>query len=164
MTSDAPIASRSPIATPHGLYRLVAIAEAVSWTLLLAGLAVRAISGEGAGVSVGGGFHGFVFLAYAGTAVLMTIHQRWRPGVAAVAIASAVVPYATIPVERWLRRTGRLDGAWRLEATDDPRDARPLDRLVRSLLRHPVAFAIGAIALVAVVFTVLLVVGPPGGR
>ncbi|MFM2475361.1 hypothetical protein, partial [Burkholderia cenocepacia] len=61
----------------------------------------------------------------------MTIHQRWAPGVAIVAIAAAIVPYATIPVERWLRRSGRLDGAWRLEATDDPRDGRPLDRLVR---------------------------------
>jgi integral membrane protein len=162
VTSAAPTASRWPLATPRGLFRLVAIAEAVSWTLLIAGLVVRALTGAGAGVSVGGGFHGFVFLAYAGTAVLMTIHQRWSAGVAVVAIASAVVPYATIPTERWLRRTGRLDGAWRVEATADPRDARPLDRLVRTLLRHRVAFAIGAIALVAVVFVVLLVVGPPG--
>ncbi len=162
MTAAVPTASRSPFATPHALYRVVAIAEAISWTLLLGGLLLRALTDVGVGVSIGGGIHGFVFLAYGATAVLMTIHQRWSAGTAIVAIASAVVPYATIPTERWLRRSGRLDGAWRLEATADPRDRRPLDRLVRTLLRHPVAFGLGAVVVVAIVFTVLLVVGPPG--
>lgn len=163
MTSAAaPLASRSPFATPHALYRVVAIAEAISWTLLLGGLALRALTGITVGVSIGGGIHGFVFLAYGATAVLMTIHQRWGAGVAIVAIVAAIVPYATVPVERWLRHSGRLDGTWRLEATDDPRDGRGLDRLVRTLLRHPVAFGLGAVVVVAIVFTVLLVVGPPG--
>lgn len=162
MTTAVPTASRSPFATPHALYRVVAIAEAISWTLLLGGLALRAATGIAVGVSIGGGIHGFVFLAYAATAVLMTIHQRWAPGVAVAAIAAAIVPYATVPVERWLRRSGRLDGPWRLQATDDPRDQRPLDRLVRTLLRHPVAFGLGAVVVVAIVFTVLLIVGPPG--
>lgn len=164
MTSAAPTASRSPFASPHALFRVVAIAEAISWTLLLGGLALRAAFDLSIAVSIGGGVHGFVFLAYAATAVLMTIHQRWGAGAAVVAIASAVVPYATIPTERWLRRSGRLDGPWRLDETADPRDRRPLDRLVRALLRHPVAFGVGAVAVVAVVFAILLVVGPPGGR
>ncbi|MFC7430722.1 MULTISPECIES: DUF3817 domain-containing protein [unclassified Agrococcus] len=164
MTTASPAASRSPFASPHALFRVVAIAEAISWTLLLGGLALRAALDLSIAVSIGGGVHGFVFLAYAATAVLMTIHQRWGAGAAIVAIASAVVPYATIPTERWLRRSGRLDGPWRLEQTDDPRDRRPLDRLVRTLLRHPVAFGLAAVALVAIVFTILLVVGPPGGR
>ena len=162
MTAAVPTASRSPFASPHALYRVVAIAEAISWTLLLGGLALRALTDVAIGVSIGGAIHGFVFLSYAATAVLMTIHQRWHAGVAVVAIAAAIVPYATVPVERWLRHSGRLDGAWRLETTDDPRDRRPLDRLVRTLLRHPVAFGIGAVVVVAIVFTVLLIVGPPG--
>lgn len=164
MTTASIPAGATLAGSPRALFRTLAIAEAVSWTLLIGGLVLRAVTDWGLGVTIGGGIHGFVFLAYGATAVLLTVHQRWGAGAAVLAIGSAIVPYATIPVERWLARTGRLDGPWRLEATDDPRDARPLDRLVRTLLRHPVLLALALLVAVAALFTVLLIVGPPGGR
>jgi len=147
--------------TPKQLFRVAAIAEAITWTLLIAALIVRATTGFALGVTVAGGIHGFVFLAYGATAVLLAVNQRWHPGVAATAIGSAIVPYATIPVEVWLARSGRLDGQWRREETDDPRDHTWIDRTMRWFLRRP--FVLVALIVIAVValFVVLLLAGPP---
>lgn len=153
--------------TPRTVYRSVAVAEAVTWTLLIGALVVRAIIGEdrgGIAVTVGGSVHGFVFLLYGATAVLTAVNQRWSVGVGALAVVAAVIPYATIPVEIWLARSGRLDGVWRREATDDPRDRRPLDRLVRWMLRHPLLLIVLVVVVVAALFTVLLLLGPPVPR
>ena len=146
--------------TPLALFRTLAVAEAISWTLLITGLILRATTDVDIAVTIGGGIHGFVFLAYGATAVLIAKNQRWKPGPALVAI----VPYATIPAEIWLHRSGRLDGAWRLEVGADPRDGAWHDRLMRALLRRPWILAVLVVALVAVIFVVLLIVGPPGGR
>ena len=150
--------------TPQSLFRVLALAEAVSWTLLIGGLILRATSDLAVAVTVGGGIHGFVFLSYGATAVLVAKNQRWGPRAAVIAIGSAVIPYATIPTERWLRRSGRLGGAWRLEGTDDPRDGIWHDRLLRLLLNHPVRFGTGLVLVVVVIFVVLLTLGPPVPR
>ena len=147
--------------SPRTLFRALAIAEAITWTLLISGLILRATTGIAVGVSIGGGIHGFVFLAYGATAILLAINQRWHPGVAALAIGSAIVPYATIPVEVWLARTGRLDGDWRRGQTDDPRDATPIDRLARWFIRHPVLLVVALAAAIVLLFVVLLSLGPP---
>ena len=146
---------------PKSLFRLAAFAEAVTWTLLIAALIIRAVTGFAPAVTIAGGIHGFVFLAYGATAVLLAVNQRWHPGVAAIAIVSAIVPYATIPVELWLARTGRLDGEWRRETTDDPRDKAWIDRLARWFIRHPVLLILAIAAAVVVLFVVLLSLGPP---
>lgn len=149
--------------TPLTLFRTLAIAEAISWTLLIAGLILRATADLAVAVSIGGAIHGFVFLAYGATAVLVALNQRWRFAPTFVAVASAVIPYATIPTEIWLQRTGRLRGTWRLDDSGDPRDRRPVDRLLRFFLRRPWMLALVLVAVVALVFVVLLIVGPPGG-
>lgn len=150
--------------TPLNLFRVLAIAEAISWTLLIAGLIVRATTDLAVAVTVGGGIHGFVFLSYGATAVLVARNQRWGVGPTVVAIASAVIPYATIPTELWLHRSGRLAGAWRLEQTDDPRDAAWHDRLMRWFLNRAWLLAVLIALAVAALYVVLLIVGPPGGR
>jgi integral membrane protein len=150
--------------TPDRLYRVLAIAEAITWTLLIGGIIARALGAPGVVVTIGGGIHGFVFLAYGATALLVAINQRWHPGVAVLAVASAVVPYATIPMEIWLHRSGRLEGAWRLDATDDPRDRRWYDRLMRWFLRRPVVLVLLLAVAIVALYVVLLLAGPPGGK
>lgn len=151
--------------TPRSFYRVVAIAEAVTWTLLIAGLLLKYLFDAGdLGVRVGGTIHGFVFLAYAVTAVLVGVNQRWRIGLIALGVITAVIPYATIPFDRWLEKNGRLDGDWRTTATDDPRDQGWIDRLLRWFLNHPVVLAVLLVVGIVAVFTVLLIIGPPGGR
>ncbi|MBS0023725.1 DUF3817 domain-containing protein [Microbacterium paraoxydans] len=150
--------------TPGRLYRVLAIAEAITWTILIAAMIARAVGAPGLVVTVGGGIHGFVFLAYAATAVLVALNQRWHPGVGVLAVVSAVIPYATIPMELWLHRTGRLAGDWRLEATDDPRDRRWYDRLMRWFLRRPWVLAVLLVVGIVALYVILLLVGPPGGK
>jgi len=147
--------------TPQQLFRTAAFAEAVTWTLLIGALILRAVTGFAPAVTIAGGIHGFVFLSYGATAVLLAVNQRWHPGVAATAIASAIVPYATIPVELWLARSGRLDGQWRREETDDPRDKTWVDRTMRWFLHRPIVLIALIAVAVVVLFVVLLSAGPP---
>ena len=150
--------------SPRRLFGVLALAEAVTWTLLISALVLRAATADGWAVGPAGGIHGFVFLAYAATALLVAINQRWTLGVAALAVASAVIPYATIATELWLARSGRLAGGWRREATDAAGDHTVIDRLARWFIRHPVLLITVAVVGVAALFTMLLIVGPPGGR
>ncbi len=147
--------------TPRHLFRTLAFAEAVSWTLLIAGLITRQVTGWAPAVSISGAIHGFVFLSYGATAILVSKNQRWSVGVIFVAVFSAIIPYATIPTEMWVQRTGRLNGAWRLAPTADPRDARWHDRVYRFLITHPVLTGFGMLAAVVVLYVVLLILGPP---
>ena len=150
--------------TPASLFRVLAIAEAISWTLLILGLILRATTDLAIATTIGGSIHGFVFLSYGATAVLVALNNRWRPGPTIVAIVSAIVPYATIPTELWLARTGRLAGEWRTVEAADPADRLWYDGLLRWFLRRPWVLAVLIVLAVAVLFTVLLIIGPPGGR
>jgi integral membrane protein len=150
--------------TPLSLFRTLAIAEAISWTLLITGLILRATADLAIAVTIGGGIHGFVFLAYGATAVLVAKNQRWGAGPTVTAIVSAIIPYATIPTEIWLHRTRRLEGAWRLRPTADPRDGAWHDRLMRWFLNRPWMLGVLLAAAVVVIFVALLIIGPPGGR
>lgn len=148
--------------SPKLLFRAVAIAEAVTWTLLIAGLVLRATTGWALGVTIGGGIHGFVFLLYAGIALLVGIDRRWSAGLVVLAVASAVVPYATIVVDLVLDRRGKLDGAWRRAA--DGTDRTPLDGIARWFVQRPIVLvAVFAVLLVGI-FATLIAIGPPGGR
>lgn len=150
--------------TPLNLFRTLAVAEAISWTLLIGGLILRATMDWSLAVTIGGGIHGFVFLSYGATAILVAKNNRWGALPTTVALVSAIIPYATIPVELWLHRTHRLGGQWRLVATDDPRDATWHDRLMRWFLIRPWVLAVLLVVAIVVLFTVLLILGPPGGR
>ncbi len=148
--------------TPRLLYRILAVAEAITWTLLLTGMVLKYAVGLGDWpVAVAGPIHGFVFIAYAITAVLVGINQRWRLPLVLLAVVTAIVPYATVPFDLWADRSGRLDGPWRTQATDDPRDHTAFGRLFRWGLRHVVVLAAGLAVLAVAIMTALLVLGPP---
>ena len=147
--------------SPRTLIRTLAFADAVTWTLLLIGLVLKYVTGTTElGVRIGGGIHGFVFLCYASVAAFTWTNQKWRTGTGLLAIASAVIPYATFPVEKSLDRRGLLDGGWRLaEGGEAPKGA--LERVQAWVLRKP-WLALGlALAGVAAVFSFLLFMGPP---
>ena len=150
--------------TPRRFYRVVAIAEAVTWTLLITGMLLKYVVQAGSlGVLIGGSLHGLVFVTYAGTAILVGVNQRWSMKLIIGAVVTAIVPYATIPFDRWLERRGLLGGDWRTTATDDPRDNSWVNRLLRWMLNHPVTLVTIFVIAVLAIVTVLLVLGPPGG-
>ncbi|MFI2566428.1 DUF3817 domain-containing protein [Paenarthrobacter sp. NPDC018779] len=147
--------------SPRTLFRTVAFAEAVTWTLLLIGLFLKYVTRTtDVGVSVAGGIHGFVFLCYAFTAAFTWINQKWSAGTGLLAIVSAVIPYATIPVERSLDRRGLLAGGWRL-AVGGEEPVGALEKLQAWILAKPF-LAVGVVLVgVAAVFSFLLYMGPP---
>lgn len=150
--------------SPRLFYRTVAIAEAITWTLLIGGMILKyAFDAGGLPVLIGGSIHGFVFITYALTAVLVGVNQRWKVKQIVFAVFTAIVPYATIPFDRWLERNNMLNGVWRREATDDPRDAGWVSRLLRWFLNHPAILVTLFVVGIAVIMTVLLILGPPGG-
>src|SRR5690606_673354 len=136
--------------TPRLLYRIVATVEAITWTLLIIGLILRATGVTELGVQIGGGVHGFGFLCYVLVTVFAGLNLGWRPVVVLAGLATAIVPWATIPFERWAERRGLLDGGWRSDGTGR------LARLTGWVLRHPVPAALLALAAVVVAFGVLL--------
>ncbi|WEG09578.1 DUF3817 domain-containing protein [Microbacterium horticulturae] len=167
MTTDERTAARPALLnriSPRGWYRTVAIAESITWTLLIAGMLLKYVAGLGSlPVLIGGSIHGFVFITYGMTAVLIGVNQRWSPARIVGAVATAIVPYATIPFDRWLERRGLLEGDWHLEATDDPRDQFWTRRFLRWMLNHPVTLIVTFVVGIAVIMTALLLIGPPGG-
>ncbi len=147
--------------TPKRVYRALAIAEAVTWTLLIGAMIAKHAFEVDALVPIAGPVHGFVFLAYGAMQLVVGRNQRWPEGTVLLGIVTAVVPYATVPWERRLARGGALEGPWRTEATDDPRDATPIDRAFRWGVTHPLLLVVVALLLVVVAFAVLLHAGPP---
>ena len=151
--------------SPRAFYRVVAIAETITWTLLIVGMLLKyAFEVTDLGVAIGGFAHGLVFIAYGLSAALIGVNQRWRLALIVAAMATAVAPYATIPFDRWLERRGLLDGGWRLDVTDDPRDHTARARLLRWALGHPLLLGGGLVIALAAIMTTLLALGPPGGR
>ncbi|MEH1016045.1 DUF3817 domain-containing protein [Micromonospora sp. CPCC 206060] len=91
------------------LFVLAAIAEAISWAALLAGMAVKyGPPGNELGVQVFGPIHGALFVAYGLLVLAVARIHRWSLLATGVALACAVPPFATLIFERWARRRGLL--------------------------------------------------------
>jgi len=150
--------------TPKKLFRLFALAEAVTWTLLIGGLILRATVGvPSVAFTIVGGIHGAVFLTYAVIASITGVNQRWGFGRTVLGVALAIVPYATIPFELYVQRSGKLEGNWRREHSGDARDDHWFDRLYRWFIIRPALLTIVMFAVVTAIFATLLLIGPPGG-
>lgn len=154
--------------SPKNLYGIVAVAETVTWTGLIAAMIARyGFNTDGPWFFVAGISHGTVFLAYCTVAVLVGWNQRWSLGRVLVALLTAIPPYATIPFDRALVTRQLLEGPWRTTAGDDPRDLRFPDRLLRWFIARPVALIVAILAVVALLVTLALSLGSPtewGGR
>jgi integral membrane protein len=90
-------------------FRIVAVAEALSWVGLLAGMYVKYVPQTSeAGVQVFGPIHGGVFVAYVVVALVASRVLRWNAATTLFALAASVPPLATVLFERWASRAGRL--------------------------------------------------------
>lgn len=100
-------ANLSPIGA---LFALVAFFEAFTWAGLLAGMFLKYVTGTTeAGVWLFGRLHGVAFMLYLVMTIVAAISLRWKWWVALLALVAAIPPLVTVPLEIWLRRTGRLD-------------------------------------------------------
>ena len=148
--------------TPARLYQVLATAEMLTWAGLVAAIISRyGFGNEVQWFFVAGLSHGIVFLAYALTALVIGINLRWGFGLTLVAVMVAIVPFATVPLDRWLLRKNKLKGDWATMATTEPAPAGFLDRLVRFWVGHPGWFFALIVVGMGALLTVLLTLGSP---
>ena len=90
-------------------FRIVAVAEALSWVGLLAGMYVKYVPQiSEVGVQVFGPIHGGIFVAYVVVALVTARVLRWSMGTTLLALVASVPPLASVLFERWATRAGRL--------------------------------------------------------
>lgn len=96
--------------TPSGYaYMAVAFLEAVTWAGLLIGMYQKHVAGlEENLVPFFGSVHGLVFMLYLGVTWFASRSLGWSQRTTFLSMAAGVPPFLTIPVELWLRRSGRL--------------------------------------------------------
>lgn len=134
----------SLLASPARLFRAVALAEAVTWALLLLGMVLKHLTRTtDLGVSVLGPVHGVVFLAYVVTTVVVALDHRWRARRTLLGLAAAVPPLLTLLFVRVTERRDPIGDRWQRVA--------------------PVPVALGGAVAVAVLTAAALAVGPPVG-
>ncbi len=144
--------------TPRGVFGSLAVAEAITWALLLIGMVLKYLTETtDVAVSVFGVVHGVVFIAYCLVTLIVAVDQRWSVGRAVLGLAAAIPPFATLAFEAYADRRALLGRDW-LSRADSP---TALQRAVCWLLEHH-RLALGMlVAAVAVLTAAALAVGPP---
>ena len=93
-------------------FRAVAVVEALTWIGLITGMVLKYGQAHNeAGVHLFGPLHGAAFLAYLACVLLVRTAFRWGTGLTVLALACSVPPFASVVLELWAERTGRLDPA-----------------------------------------------------
>lgn len=147
--------------TPAVLFRRLAVAEAITWALLLLGMVLKYLTRTTElGVQVFGMVHGVAFVAYCVAAVFVAVDRRWSLGVTVLALLAAVPPFATLLFERAARRRRLLADAWRL-APGGERPRSPFERAQAWMLARPALAVLAGVAAVAALTGAALLVGPP---
>lgn len=95
------------------LFRMAAFAEAIGWTLLIAGILCERVwlPGNHAPVAVAGRIHGMVFIAYAAAAAGLYPNLRWSRWRALAAVFASVPPFGSLIFEQWASYIRRSDQA-----------------------------------------------------
>lgn len=153
--------AESRLVTPKLLFRRVAIAEAITWALLLIGMFLKYVTDTTElGVRIFGMVHGVVFIAYGLIAIATWINQKWSLRTGMMALVSAIPPFATILFDRSAEAAGQLEGPWRFSAGGEAPASLP-ERVLAWLTRNPALAAVVGIVAVAGLTGVALLVGPP---
>ena len=96
--------------TTAGRFRVAAMAEAVSWVGLLAGMYFKYLGSPRTeiGVKIFGPVHGALFVAFLAVMVLAGIAFRWSPLTWLLALLGSFVPLGTVMFVMWADRRGKL--------------------------------------------------------
>ena len=104
-------------------FRIVAIAEALSWALLLSAMLCKWILEtepfglhEG-GVPVAGPIHGGIFVVYVITSIVAALVFRWNAKTTLLALAASIPPFFTYVFEIVADRKGLLGQAEAVSAS-----------------------------------------------
>ena len=108
--------------TRVGWFRLIAMAEAVSWAGLLIGMYFKYLGTPRTeiGVKVFGMVHGLVFIAFVVAGLLVGMAVRWTLGTWLLALLASVVPLCSVMFLIWADRTGRMGAASAYSGVSQP--------------------------------------------
>ncbi len=108
----APMANKYDVRSAAGWFRIVAIAEALSWAGLLVGMYFKYLAGSPTevGVKIFGPIHGGVFMAFVVAAVVVGIQRKWNLVTWALALLGSIVPLGSVIFVIWADKLGRIDG------------------------------------------------------
>jgi integral membrane protein len=97
------------VRTPATRFRLVAVAEAISWAGLLTGMFFKyVVVHNEIGVQIFGPIHGGVFIAYVAIALWVSRPLGWSKGTTLIGLAASIPPFASVWFERWAARRGDM--------------------------------------------------------
>ena len=85
-------------------FRIVALAEATSFLLLLVASVLKRTADAELGVTILGPIHGILFIAYVLIALGVRPDQGWDARTTLLILLGAVVPFGGYVVDRWLAR------------------------------------------------------------
>ena len=110
-----------------GWFRLIALAEAVSWAGLLVGMYFKYLGSPRTevGVKVFGPIHGGIFIAFVVAAILVGLAFKWGIGTWILALLASIVPLGSVIFVMWADRTARLGSAGRSALVAQPGGAVP---------------------------------------
>lgn len=108
-----PMKSAFDLRTRAGWFRLIALAEAVSWVGLLTGMYFKYLGTPRTeiGVKVFGMAHGVIFIAFVVTGLLVGLAVKWGLGTWLLALLASIVPLCSVIFLIWADRTGRMGAA-----------------------------------------------------
>ena len=99
-------------------FRIVAVAEALSWVGLLIGMYVKDVpETTELGVKIFGPVHGAIFVAYVVIALITSRVLGWSPRTTVLALVCSIPPLATVWFERLATRNDRLTRQQAIAAT-----------------------------------------------
>jgi integral membrane protein len=114
------------VTTVRTIFRAVAIAEALSWALLLSAMFCKWVLKsepfglhEG-GVPVAGPIHGGIFVAYVLSCIAAAVVFKWEARTTLLALGSSIPPFFTYWFEVVADRKGLLGAGQRSGATSAP--------------------------------------------
>ncbi|MBM7368603.1 DUF3817 domain-containing protein [Gordonia hydrophobica] len=111
------------VSTAAKRFRLIAIIEAITWGLLLIGMAVKYGADVESATMIPGSLHGAAFVIYLIVTVLTARSLKWNLKVTALALVASIPPFFTVWFEQWAKKNGHLGELSDSEFTvDDDRD------------------------------------------
>ena len=118
----AAMTSAFDLRSAAGWFRLIALAEAVSWVGLLVGMYFKYLGTPRTeiGVKVVGMTHGLIFIAFVVAGLLVGIAFKWPAGTWLLALLASIVPLCSVIFLIWTDRTGRMGPAEAASAVVQP--------------------------------------------
>ena len=99
-------------------FRIVAVAEALSWIGLLVGMYVKYVpETTELGVKIFGPIHGGIFVAYVVVTLVASRVLRWSTRTTVLALVCSIPPLATVWFERLATRNDKLPRQQAVPAT-----------------------------------------------